>query len=1564
MLQQRIMLIHLVIDGASTTTVNIESQTFSINSGTGIDTTKSAQAILVALSDTSVSAGTYGDGTAGIAKVVIDAQGRITSASTDQLTTTSGNFSIGDNLTLGSDYAKIVMGATNQVTLAHEANKLKLTGSLEVTGDVTIAGDLTFGVGSDDTITFDADIGSDFIPSVTNTHDLGSSALKWQDLHLNGTATIGTLNTANAVITGGTFTNVAISSGSSINGLAIGNVTPSTGAFTSVDINGGAIDGTTIGVSTPSTGAFTTLTASSGVTFASATITSGVINDTTIGAITPDTGAFTTLSTTGGSVVFDDAEITSVDINGGTISGVNVSDSLTWSASQQFLSGSGIGTVGISPGSSHAFFHIGDGDVAEASLVLQSEDRSWEIITEDQKLHFKDGTTSVLSLDIGNYPFPDGRVGINIEAPLATLQIASEGVTPQFLITDAQTGESSTDGYYIHQLEDDTYHYNQEGGKMFWGTSGSPANKKRLILLPNKARLGINAQGSVDWSSPLQALHIKHTDSSVVNDTSLASSYLNGILLENAQTGMGSLGSVISFMRTGPQTGDAFIWGGSSSDTNGELQFWTENAGTNEQQMTITSTGKVGIGVVDPQSMIHISSGGASAGEQLPQIQITDSGQGVGSGDGLIVKIEEAQAFLTNRENGDLFLGTNSQNSLTLLSGGNALIGAQTGTSDNSTSRFLKIGSSAYTSSGLVLEDNESKWEIKVDDGIFMYDGNTQRFKIDEYGSCFANIVIPSDQPAVAGALRISAGDLQYYDGSSWEVAVADGESSTSSFWAQGASDRLTYMAGRVGVAVAAPAAPLDVAGAGDAQPVIYVRGSTVEFMITAYDSSNYSMVGTMSDSDLRICTNNHSAITIDTDQNVGIGTTSDYGRLSITSASSERPLGLRRTGAGEIIRWNIDSHIVGGITSSGGYGGGTGIYGGSSENETQLFLKSDGNVGIGTAADYGRLSITSESSERPLGLRRTGAGEIIRWNIDSDIVGGITSSGSGTGIYGGSVETETQLFLKSDGNVGIGTNNPSSNLEVADDAGAEIILSNTPTSQNLIADSLLGKISFVGYDTTIGSPNRAIGAQIVAYADGAWDNSSSNYSPTRLGFFVQDASTTNKVTDHTNYPRLVIDSTGNVGIGTATPDDLLTVHKGSSGATPMSEAVILIENNNHAALNILTPDNKVSSVKFGSPSDSAGASIGWSYASGLLDVGTIVNNSEGEISFNIANNVPAMRIDSSGNVGIGTASPNANLDIEDSSEAEVRIKDTGGTGYVRIYHNGTTGFIGTEGDVGFNLTTNGAPRLYILSNGNVGIGVSGPNHTLELGDADAYKTSGTTWGETSDERIKENIELADLDRCYEIVKNLPLKRFTYKDSAFSESQAKDRSVIGWIAQDVQSVFPKAVNENHFRGVVKTEGVSGVEAVEAVEAVSAKDAVYETVTKQRQKVVVTEVEEEQTSTEIVEEGGKYIQKTTTKTVTKEVSTPQYEEVKLYDEDGEEIGTHQIQVMEDYEEEVLVSEAVAPVEAVEAVEAIEAVETEYEMEIEDCLTLQADQIFKVMYGAIQGLITKVDALENA
>ena len=112
--------------------------------------------------------------------------------------------------------------------------------------------------------------------------------------------------------------------------------------------------------------------------------------------------------------------------------------------------------------------------------------------------------------------------------------------------------------------------------------------------------------------------------------------------------------------------------------------------------------------------------------------------------------------------------------------------------------------------------------------------------------------------------------------------------------------------------------------------------------------------------------------------------------------------------------------------------------------------------------------------------------------------------------------------------------------------------------------------------------------------------------------------------------------------------------------------------------------------------------------------------------------------------------------------------------------------------------------NIFITASGGVGLGKQPGNGyksagSLDLSTANARKLSGETWATGCDERLKENIITASLDICYDAVKNIPLKRFTWKTSSYGPSSAiEDKSQIGWIAQDVQSTLPHAIKTGSF----------------------------------------------------------------------------------------------------------------------------------------------------------------------
>jgi hypothetical protein len=116
-----------------------------------------------------------------------------------------------------------------------------------------------------------------------------------------------------------------------------------------------------------------------------------------------------------------------------------------------------------------------------------------------------------------------------------------------------------------------------------------------------------------------------------------------------------------------------------------------------------------------------------------------------------------------------------------------------------------------------------------------------------------------------------------------------------------------------------------------------------------------------------------------------------------------------------------------------------------------------------------------------------------------------------------------------------------------------------------------------------------------------------------------------------------------------------------------------------------------------------------------------------------------------------------------------------------------------------YDLDVGGRVKISSLVLGSfAGISTIGPASAdirLALTQGDAYKPTGTTWNITSDERIKENIVEADYAWCYNDVKALRLRRFTFISSFIESAQVYDRRVLGFLAQEVSSIMPKALSQ-------------------------------------------------------------------------------------------------------------------------------------------------------------------------
>lgn len=141
------------------------------------------------------------------------------------------------------------------------------------------------------------------------------------------------------------------------------------------------------------------------------------------------------------------------------------------------------------------------------------------------------------------------------------------------------------------------------------------------------------------------------------------------------------------------------------------------------------------------------------------------------------------------------------------------------------------------------------------------------------------------------------------------------------------------------------------------------------------------------------------------------------------------------------------------------------------------------------------------------------------------------------------------------------------------------------------------------------------------------------------LSFVVEDQA--NETTP------FAIDSAGNVGIKTATPDGSLHILTGSAGSVTADSSAddLVVENSAGAGISILAPDASNSRLLFGSPTDNLGGFLQWNYDSSLFRIGT--SKTGGIVTIESGDAVEAIRILADLNVGIGTPSPKGRLQVQ-----------------------------------------------------------------------------------------------------------------------------------------------------------------------------------------------------------------------------------------------------------------------------------------------------------------------------
>ena len=203
-----------------------------------------------------------------------------------------------------------------------------------------------------------------------------------------------------------------------------------------------------------------------------------------------------------------------------------------------------------------------------------------------------------------------------------------------------------------------------------------------------------------------------------------------------------------------------------------------------------------------------------------------------------------------------------------------------------------------------------------------------------------------------------------------------------------------------------------------------------------------------------------------------------------------------------------------------------------------------------------------------------------------------------------------------------------------------------------------------------------------------------------------------------------------------------------------------------------------------------------------------------GVLALQTGANVTALTIDASQNVGIGTSSPGAKLDLRngtlrlstDNSRTTVYGINRGDTGSVNgmseieMFGSGTNGYLGnitfsTCGSDVYNASL--TERMRIDSSGNLLIGYTSSNGSYKLQvNSQIFATSSTI--ATSDARYKENVE--ELSGALDIVKSLRPVSFDWKVHPIHNFDTKTKTV-GFLAQDVQQTL---AGKPYLNSIIKT----------------------------------------------------------------------------------------------------------------------------------------------------------------
>jgi hypothetical protein len=340
-----------------------------------------------------------------------------------------------------------------------------------------------------------------------------------------------------------------------------------------------------------------------------------------------------------------------------------------------------------------------------------------------------------------------------------------------------------------------------------------------------------------------------------------------------------------------------------------------------------------------------------------------------------------------------------------------------------------------------------------------------------------------------------------------------------------------------------------------------------------------------------------------------------------------------------QIVSGTINGTTIGGTTAAGGSFTTLNSSGATTLNGTTI-PASKTLVDTDTAQTLTNKTLTSPTLVTPaLGTPASGVVTNLTGTASININGTVGATTASTGAFTTLAYTGTltggtgvinigsgQLYKDASGRIGVGTSSPATRFQVATNIPADmdiaLLRQQVPGSSGI----RLGRLSARAYSE---GTTEAVGGIINFETSGAWSSTS---TPADIQFFTTPVGST------TLAERMRITSTGNVGIGTSSP------------ANPLQ-----ITSNSVSQLNVSAASGNTNAQIEFAPSGSGVALIG---PSGSFP-----------FTFRTAS-IERMRITAAGNVGIGTSSPEYKLHLTNNGTVALQLEDTSTSTRYRLENN------------------------------------------------------------------------------------------------------------------------------------------------------------------------------------------------------------------------------------------------------------------------------------------------------